>query len=99
MPLPVRVIAELIGVEPERFEDFRGWSQAVVAAFGRVPSAEERARSRVALDAMDDYFEQTVERRRKEPQTDLISVLLEREEAEDMSFRVPMKSGRGICLR
>src|SRR5262245_63301162 len=32
MPLPVRVICEILGVEPERRVDFKRWSDQVIAA-------------------------------------------------------------------
>jgi len=39
MPMPVTVIAELLGVESERSADFKHWSDCAVAAAGRAPAA------------------------------------------------------------
>jgi cytochrome P450 len=36
-PLPVKMIAEIIGVPPERFEQFKAWSNDIVQNIGRVP--------------------------------------------------------------
>ncbi len=82
VPFPVRVIAELLGVDPDRFEDFKRWSQAVVAIFGRPASPEVRAAANASIDELADYIEAAVEERRGEPRLDLISVLIEKE-AED----------------
>ena len=36
-PLPVKMIAEIIGVPPELFEQFKAWSNSIVQDIGRVP--------------------------------------------------------------
>ncbi len=82
VPLPVRVIAELLGVDPDRFEDFKRWSQAAVAIFGRPVSEEVRAAANASIDELSDYIEAAAEERRVEPRQDLISVLVAKE-AED----------------
>ena len=82
VPLPVRVIAELLGVDPDRFEDFKRWSQAAVAIFGRSASPEVRAAANASIDELADYIDAAAEERRVKPRQDLISVLIEKE-AED----------------
>ena len=82
VPLPVRVIAELLGVDPDRFEDFKRWSQAALTIFGRPVSPEVRAAANAAIDELSDYIEVAAEERRAAPREDLISVLIEKE-AED----------------
>jgi cytochrome P450 len=70
-PLPVIVIAELLGIPPEDRARFKQWSDAVVtgtrtaAMAGRDPTAE-----------MNAYFLDMIERRKRAPQSDLISSLL-----------------------
>jgi cytochrome P450 len=85
VPLPVRVIAELLGIEPERMQDFKRWSEAVIAVFGRLPSPEQRARFEAVLDEIDLYFGEVIERRRREPRDDLISVLVQNEGEQALS--------------
>ncbi len=82
VPVPVRVIAELLGVDPDRFEDFKRWSQAAILIFGRPASPEVRATANAAIDELSDYIEAATEERRVEPRQDLISVLVAKE-AED----------------
>ena len=86
VPFPIRVIAELLGVEADRFEDFKRWSQAVVSLFGRLPSPAEREAAEATMDEMGEYFEQSVERRRAEPIDDLLSVLVAKEEEDALTL-------------
>jgi cytochrome P450 len=79
-PLPVIVIAEMLGVEPERQNDFKHWSDAVVAATNRPTDAPERERIRQSSAEMCAYLEEAVTRRRKEPREDLLSALVRAEE-------------------
>jgi cytochrome P450 len=71
-PLPVTVIAELLGIPSEMRADFKRWSDALVS--------EESEDSRNTLFAeiknMYGYFAQVLEERRQHPQKDLISDLL-----------------------
>lgn len=82
VPFPVRVIAELLGVDPDRFEDFKRWSRAAIQLFGRVPSPEVLAAANASIDELADYIEAEVERRQTAPRQDLIGVLIDKQ-AED----------------
>ncbi|HET7081964.1 MAG TPA: cytochrome P450 [Chloroflexia bacterium] len=66
-PLPVIVIAEMLGIPREDRDRFKAWSDAIVGASlgGGKPQAE-----------MSAYFLQMIEQRRQEPRDDLISALL-----------------------
>jgi cytochrome P450 len=80
VPLPVRIIAEILGVEPERREDFKRWSNAVVSstAGGMAPDDAQSE-----LSAFRGYFDEAVARRRSEPADDLISALVQADAAEN----------------
>ena len=75
-PLPVRVIAELLGVPFEDRDAFRVWSRDLVGAFdpARGPGAAERGSS--AIEAFIGYFEELIDERRAQPADDLLSALL-----------------------
>ena len=87
VPLPVIVIAEMLGVDPERRADFKRWSDAAinVRPTKRLPDDEVRQilQSRREFRA---YFEAMIEDRRRAPREDLVSDLC-RAESEDGSLR------------
>ena len=74
-PLPTWIIAELLGAPPEDWEQFRAWSDAIVGS--NDPDIE--LDSKTAGAALFTYFSDLLERRRAQPEDDLISVLLEAE--------------------
>lgn len=80
VPLPMIVIAELLGVPAEDRELFHGWSNAVAAATNVVTADEIADEAREATRALVDYLGRVVEQRRSEPRDDLLSVLVEAEE-------------------
>ena len=72
-PLPVIVIAEMLGIPAEDRERFKAWSDAVVAG----AQAEDAAMGfSQAQREMGEYFVRMIERRRRAPGEDLISGLL-----------------------
>lgn len=81
IPLPVIVIAQLLGIEQERFEDFKRWSDSLIA----LPGArdEERSRHLGEVVQLAQYFLVIADKRRTEPADDLISVLVEAEREGD----------------
>ncbi|WP_329280341.1 cytochrome P450 [Streptomyces sp. NBC_00691] len=77
-PLPVAVIAEMLGV-PEGAEErgrLRPWSAAICGMFELNPSAETARRAVEASVEFSDYLRELIARRRKEPGDDLISSLI-----------------------
>jgi len=78
MPLPVRVICEMLGVEPERRDDFKRWSDRIIAGTTGSTRTEDPLTSGFA-DAMKElaeYIRGVAAQRTKQPSDDLISVLL-----------------------
>jgi cytochrome P450 len=73
-PLPLLVIAEMLGVPGADRERFKRWSDAIIDA-GTQPSADNMAQSIELLE----YFGQVVAERRRHPGADLISVLVHSE--------------------
>jgi cytochrome P450 len=74
-PLPVTVIAELLGIPAELRDDFKRWSDALVAGEDGL-SQEQRQALFQEVQGMYGYFTQVLEERRLHPQNDLISALL-----------------------
>lgn len=73
-PLPLLVIADMLGVPGADRARFKRWSDAIIEA-GTQPSAENMAQSFELLD----YFGHVVAERRERPGDDLISVLVHSE--------------------
>src|SRR5262249_52774614 len=82
VPLPVGVIAELLGIDRERYADFKRWSDAAMRAVFDSPSPEEAEQLGQALAEMNDYVEQAIAARRSRPGDDLIGTLLRAESQE-----------------
>lgn len=79
-PLPITVIAELLGIPASDREKFRGWTQTIIVDGTRGVNGDGIAAA--ALEFIM-YFHQLFDERRAAPQDDLISGLLQVEEAGD----------------
>lgn len=86
IPLPVKVIAELLGVERDRVDQFKAWSDAFVIGLSGAAGQYQPEEVRVAADEMADYFARVAAERRKSPRDDLISILTQAEEGEELSM-------------
>ena len=76
-PLPVAVIAGMMGVPEERRTDFKRWSNAVLG----IQSGPIEADRIALLMELRAYFAQLAEARRSEPGDDLVSALTKASEA------------------
>ena len=81
-PLPVIVIAELLGIPAEDRDKLKRWSDQIVLALG-ILDMDAIRRSGSAGREMRAYMEGIAEERRREPQDDLLSALLATEEEGD----------------
>ena len=87
-PLPVRVIAELLGVSPADEVNLRPWSQAIVKMYEFDVSAEEEAAARDASSEFAAMITSMVENRKANPTNDLVSELARVEESgETLTLR------------
>jgi len=82
IPLPVRVIAELLGVPSERLHDFKRWSDAIITSSTGVAGAADPEKSLSAREEFLDFFAEAIALRRKRPTDDLISTLIRAEQGE-----------------
>lgn len=83
-PLPTTVIAEMLGVESERLNDFKQWSNNVVLGTSRPTDEGVRTLVRQSGEALRSYFEQLIKRRRTDPGEDVITALVRAEEEHDV---------------
>ena len=82
-PLPVIVIAEMLGVPAEDRARFREWSDDIALSVNPLLNNEQIERVQQATEELFDYFEGIIEQRRQAPQNDMISALLAAEEEGD----------------
>ncbi len=77
VPLPVTIIAELLGIERERHADFKRWSDAVIYNATGPGRAEPFNDSFLnIMEELFGYFEELIEQRRTSPSDDLISQIV-----------------------
>lgn len=75
--VPVSVIASILGVPREDWDQFRRWSEAYTATFDPIITGAERDRAiRTSLELFD-YLAGLIARRRAEPAEDLITHLVQ----------------------
>ncbi|AWB93254.1 cytochrome P450 [Aeromicrobium chenweiae] len=85
-PMPVYVIADLLGVPREDHARLRDWSQAIVHMYEPNVGALTKKAAIEASAAFSDYVREVVEQRRSAPGEDLITDLIEaRDEGAKLS--------------
>jgi pimeloyl-[acyl-carrier protein] synthase len=82
-PLPVIVIAEMLGVPPEDRSRFKKWSSELVQTLGFDEDPEKAAIADQAVLDLVDYFREVIQQRKVEPREDLISGLIAAHEGSD----------------
>jgi len=81
-PLPVIVIAEMLGVDPEHRAAFKRWSDDTIGVLGGSPNFDLNRYLRTWQE-FKVYFTEMAERRRREPRDDLVSALVRTQEEQD----------------
>ncbi|MDA8016731.1 MAG: cytochrome P450 [Thermoanaerobaculia bacterium] len=82
-PIPVVVIAELLGVPTQMSQQLLDWSHAMVAVYELGPTDEQIVEARRSADEFVRFLRGYVERRRRDPRDDLLSQLIAAEEDGD----------------
>ncbi len=82
-PLPVIVIAEMLGVPPEDRAQFKHWSDERARILEPIVTPEERKRAVAAGESFDAYFMPIIRARRREPREDIVSALAQAKEEGD----------------
>ena len=84
-PLPVIVIAELLGIPATDRGRFKEWSNALAATTDVMNSEAVLVQARETTAELVDYFGGIIAERGAQPQDDLISALIAAEEAEQLT--------------
>ncbi|MBK9263383.1 MAG: cytochrome P450 [Polyangiaceae bacterium] len=82
-PLPVTVIAELLGIPENDRHQLRPWSSDICGMYELRPSEETAKRAVAACIEFGDYLRHLSRERRAHPQNDLISALAQVADAGD----------------
>jgi cytochrome P450 len=89
-PLPILVIAEMLGIPGEKLETFREWSRTLAAAPETDSVAARRqleAEQDRALSEVKDFFAAALEKRETTPRNDLTTAVLRMEQESDLLDR------------
>ncbi len=73
VPIPIDVIAQILGVDHDRLVEFRDWSEGVIQGLNPFRTPEQTAHMERSSEALSAYFLQTIAARRADPRDDLIS--------------------------
>jgi len=77
VPVPILVIAHILGVDESRLEEFRAWSEGLILGLNPVRTPEQTAYMEESRDKLDQYFTELMAARRREPRDDLISDMVQ----------------------
>jgi cytochrome P450 len=95
-PLPVVVIAELLGFPPEDFAKYKKWSDDFASELSINPSVQQQAAAAQSRAELAVYFDALADKLEKEPADNLLSALL----FPSPSPGIPGEaSGSGDCPR
>ena len=97
-PLPITIIAEMLGVPVEMGPQLLAWSHDMVAMYmhGRTRETEDRANA--ASQAFSDFLRAYVAERRKNPGDDLLSLLTSAHESGDRLSEAELVSSAILLL-
>src|SRR5205085_7228548 len=81
---PSIVIAELLGVPPEDRTQFQAFADAITrGSDNHRATAEDRQGYQAAVIGFDDYFRRLFDERRRQPQDDFLTGLLDARDVQD----------------
>jgi cytochrome P450 len=83
VPLPVTVIAELLGIPPELGAQFKRWSDAATEPFTPSTTDEEAAERNAEIAEFRAYLLEQIEAKRRVPTNDFIGRLVQARDAEE----------------
>lgn len=76
VPIPLLVIAEMIGIRREDREAFWHWSDTMILAAGQQGNFDILAKAATAYIEYSTYLQGVFEERRRSPRNDLVSILI-----------------------
>jgi cytochrome P450 len=77
VPIPILVIAHILGVDESRLVEFREWSEGLILGLNPMRTPEQTAYMERSREQLDRYFTELMEARRQAPRSDLISDMVQ----------------------
>jgi cytochrome P450 len=77
IPIPIFVIADILGVERERIEEFRAWSEGIILSLNAFRTVEESKTVEWARDQLRVFFLEEMQARRTQPRDDLLTDMVQ----------------------
>ncbi|MBW2268725.1 MAG: cytochrome P450 [Deltaproteobacteria bacterium] len=77
VPVPMRIIADMLGVADGDLLRFREWSDAMITMSGAQDDPELLAKTGPLVAELNDYIGEKVRERREQPQDDMLSRIIE----------------------
>ena len=96
VPIPIDVIASILGVDPDRLNEFRAWSEGVIQSLNPFRGEEQTKVMETCSEALNAYFTALIEQRRADPRDDLISDMVRLQmggaELSDVELRINLSA-------
>lgn len=96
VPIPILIIAHILGVDESRLDEFRDWSEGVILGLNPMRNEEETAYLEASSEKLNAYFTELMEARRQDPRDDLISDMVQAQadggEFDDDELRVNLQA-------
>ncbi len=96
VPVPIDVIASILGVDPARLTEFRAWSEGIIQTFNPFRTPEQTEVMETSSLALNDYFTRLIEEKRASPGDDLISDMVRLQadglEVSDIELRINLSA-------
>lgn len=94
VPIPILVIAHILGVDESRLSEFREWSEGIILGLNPMRTPEETAYMEDSSEKLNAYFDDLMTARRLEPKDDLISDMVQSqgEQFDDEELRINLQA-------
>ena len=79
MPMAASVIGNLLGLDSKLYPRFKQWTASILSVSARQHTPEQIAQIRSDFSEMEHYFQELIDKRRREPLEDLMSYLVKAE--------------------
>jgi cytochrome P450 len=77
VPVPILVIAAVLGIEKTRLREFREWSEGIILSLNALRTPEQDQQLLAAAEALSAFFAEAMAERRRAPRDDLITDMVE----------------------